>query len=113
MAPYNASQLKRKEFRKYIRLGEAIFVGEHEYVGHKKIVEQDNLTADIEVLRKEDPRQLDAGLLSVRGQELSLSDMSETLNLPVSDAFTEARQISREVFATQSPEHTIFGLERR
>lgn len=113
MAPYNASQLGKKEFRKYVRLGEAIYVGVDEYVGHKKIVEQDGLVTGIEVLKSDDPKQLDAGLLSVRGRELSLSDSSETLNLPVTAVFTEARQISREIFAAQSPNHTVFGLERR
>lgn len=113
MAPYNASHLKDKEFRKYIRVGETIFVGENEDVGHQNIVEQDGLATSIDTLKFTDPTQLDAGMLDIRYGEIDPRDNSTSLKLPVFEVREEARQITRELLAAQSPNHTIRGLERR
>jgi len=113
MAPYNAAQLKDKEYRKYIRVGGNIFVGENEDVGHQQIVEQDGLGASIDNFRETDPSQLDAGLLDIRYGDINPRDSSSSLKLPVPTVWEEARQVTREVLAAQSPNHTIPGLERR
>lgn len=114
MAPYRAPNLGDDYFTRFVRVESELYVGQFEEVGHKDIVEEDGLAERIDALKASDPTQLDAGFLRVRGGgEIQVIDNSSRLHLPVAGLFSEARRISNETFAEQSPNHTVFGLERR
>ncbi|MCL5438374.1 MAG: hypothetical protein M1268_00110 [Patescibacteria group bacterium] len=91
---------------KFVRIGENVIVTD---IGspHEGLVIKDGLWETlIELRKKGDFEQLDAGFLASFGRRILIGGGSQSLGLPVAE---EARKISVEVIKAKSPDHEVIG----
>ncbi len=106
MPPYSGPSKERSTYgARFIRVEDRLYTGEpdDEYVTHKELAKQDGLLDSIQLLKKENPKEVDAGKYLVSGNDIVVIGDSLTLGIPDEFVETEARNKTVALFKTQSP----------
>jgi hypothetical protein len=114
MPPYQSPKLGEKLETKYVRIGRKIFVGREGYRdNHDQIVKLDDLEDSISIIRATNPTEVDAGWVGIkRDGDIIIVGDSATLDLPVPNYASEARETTKRDFAEQSLEHHVLGFRK-
>lgn len=106
MPPYSGPSKERSTYHtRFIRVENRLYTGEpdDESVTHKELAKQDGLLETIQRLKKENPREVDAGRYIVSGNDIVVTGDSLTLGIPDEFVETEVRNKTVVLFENHSP----------
>ncbi len=90
--------------RRFIRIGDEIFVGDHNTVTHDTLAKKDNLLSRLKQIIETNSAQADLGVLTIVGKQIVLDGGSITLHWPLN---TQARTDSIRIFQAQSTGYQV------
>ncbi len=110
MPPYSGPSKERGNYSaRFIRVQDRLFTSDPDdnSTTHKNLALKDGISDEVQLLKKNDPKEVDAGVYSVINNRIIVTGESLSLSIPLATVGDKTRSKTLALFELVSPHYTI------